>query len=229
MVQRANDGDFNSAADLFGLDAKLRGRYGRYKLNVDADISSFGPADILSSSRYWGSFGRDIDLGSLGVLSTNLFGAYRYRTWNGSLGETDINAAYGVYAQTKGKWSTGEVDHIYLIRGAVGDYDADRFNSNRRLRSGRGSFFASMTSKIPLLKGKTAELIPTAAYRYSPVPIVPGLSLNTNVYTSIAVYGDGRHQETLSLSGGPTITLGTFSKPFLDFTQISIVGSVRCV
>ncbi len=225
MVQRAIDGDFNSAADLFGLDAKLRGRYGNYKLNGDADISSFDPADILSSSRYWGSFGRDIDMGGLGVLSTNLFGAYRYRTWNGSLGETDINAAYGVYAQTKGSWSTGEVDHDYLIRGAIGDYDADRFNSNRRLRSGRGSFFASMTSKIPLLKGKTAELIPTAAYRYSPVPIVPGLSLNTNVNTSIAVYGDGRHQETLSLSGGPTITLGTFSKPFLDFTQISIVGS----
>ena len=225
MVQRAIDGDFNSAADLFGLDAKLRGRYGNYKLNGDADISSFDPADILSSSRYWGNFGRDINMGALGVLSTNLFGAYRYRTWNGSLGETDINAAYGVYAQTKGGWSTGKVDHHYLIRGAIGDYNADRFNSNRRLRSGRGSLFASVTSKIPLLKGKTAKLIPTAAYRYSPVPIVPGLSLNTNVNTSIAVYGDGRHQETLSLSGGPTITLGTFSKPFLDFTQISIVGS----
>ena len=225
MVQRTIDGDFNSAADLFGLDAKLRGRYGNYKLNGDADISSFDPADILNSSRYWGSFGRDIDMGGLGVLTTNLFGAYRYRTWNGSLGETDINAAYGVYAQTKGSWSTGEVDHDYLIRGAIGDYDADRFKSNRRLRSGRGSLFASVTSKIPLLKGKTAELIPTAAYHYSPVPIVPGLSLNTNVNTSIAVYGDGRHQENLSLSGGPTITLGTFSKPFLDFTQISIVGS----
>ena len=225
MVQRAVDGDFNSPADLFGLEAKLRGRYGDYKLNVDADISSFDPSDILSSSRYWGSFGRDIDLGGLGVLDTNLCGAYRYRTWNGSLGETNIHAAYGLYAQTKGSWSTGEVDHDYLIRGAIGDYDAERFNSDQRLRSGRGSLFASVTSKIPLLKGKTAELIPTAAYRYSPVAIVPGLSLNTNVNTSIAVYGDGSHQETLSLSGGPTITLGTFSKPFLDFTQISIVGS----
>ena len=44
MVQRAIDGDFNSAADLFGLDAKLRGRYGNYKLNGDADISSFDPS-----------------------------------------------------------------------------------------------------------------------------------------------------------------------------------------
>ncbi|WP_226423577.1 DUF3769 domain-containing protein [Synechococcus sp. HB1133] len=225
MLQRAMDGDFNSAGDLFGLDAKLRGRYGDYRLSADADMSSFDPDDILSASRFWGSFGRDIDLGSLGVLETKLFGAYRYRTWNGSLGETDINAAYGVYAQTRGSWSTGDMDHNYLIRGAIGDYDADRFNSNRPLRTGRGSLYASITSQIPLLKGNTAELIPTAAYRYSPVAIVPGLSLNTNVNTSVAVYGDGRHQETLSLSGGPTITLGTFSKPFLDFTQISIVGS----
>ena len=224
MLQRTLDGDFNSAGDLFGLEAKLRGQYGDYRLSANADMSSFDPADILSSSRFWGSFGRDIDMGSLGVLKTNLFGAYRYRTWNGSLGETNIHAAYGVYAQTRGSWSTGGVDHRYLIRGAIGDYDADRFNSDRRFRSGRGSLFASITSQIPLLKGKTAELIPSAAYRYSPVPIVPGLSLNTNINTSMAVYGDGRHQETVSLSGGPTITLGTFSKPFLDFTQISIVG-----
>ena len=93
MLQRASDGDFDSAGDLFGLEGKLRGRYGEYRLSADADISSFDPADILSSSRFWGSFGRDIDLGSLGVLKTNLFGAYRYRTWNGSLGETNINAA----------------------------------------------------------------------------------------------------------------------------------------
>ena len=225
MLQRAMEGDFKSAADLFGVDAKLRGRYGDYKLDVDADISSVEPADLLSSSRYWGSFGRDLDLGGLGVLNTNLFGAYRYRTWNGSLGETDIDSAYGVYTQTKGSWSTGDVEHDYLIRGAIGEYNADRYNSDRLLRTGRGSLFASVTSKIPLLKGKTAELIPTAAYRYSPVPIVPGLSLNTNVNTALAMYGDGRHQKTLSLSGGPSITLGTLSKPFLDFTQISIVGS----
>ena len=225
MLQRAMEGDFKSAADLFGVDAKLRGRYGDYKLDVDADISSVEPADLLSSSRYWGSFGRDLDLGGLGVLNTNLFGAYRYRIWNGSLGETDIDSAYGVYTQTKGSWSTGDVEHNYLIRGAIGEYNADRYNSDRLLRTGRGSLFASVTSKIPLLKGKTAELIPTAAYRYSPVPIVPGLSLNTNVNTALAVYGDGRHQKILSLSGGPSITLGTLSKPFLDFTQISIVGS----
>ena len=54
--------------------------------------------------------------------------------------------------------------------------------------------------------------------------IVPGLSLNTNINTTLAAYASGHHQESLSFSGGPTITLGTFSKPFLDFTQISVIA-----
>ena len=40
----------------------------------------------------------------------------------------------------------------------------------------------------------------------------------------MALYGAGDHQESISFSGGPTLTLGTFSKPFLDFTQISVIG-----
>jgi hypothetical protein len=56
------------------------------------------------------------------------------------------------------------------------------------------------------------------------VPIVPGLSLNANVLGTVAYFGDGTNQNTLSLSGGPTLTLGRFVKPFLDYTQLTITG-----
>ena len=92
------------------------------------------------------------------------------------------------------------------------------------LRSGRGSVFGSLTSTFPLLSGEPAELTPQAAFRYSSVPIVPGVSLNTNINSTLAVYGVGDYQKTLSFSGGPTVTLGTFSKPFLDFTQFTVIG-----
>ena len=72
--------------------------------------------------------------------------------------------------------------------------------------------------------GVPAALTPQEAYRYSPVAIVPGLAFRTNVNTLLATYANGERQTTLSLSGGPSLTLGTFSKPFLDYTQLSITG-----
>ena len=214
----------NQAGDLFGLEAKVLGRYGNYKLKANADISTLNPDNFINGSRFWGSFGRDIDVAGLGAVQTNLFGAYRYRTWNGSLGETNIEAAYGLYGERRGEWLQGKTEHRYLLRGALGDYYAEQFNKDRMLHTGRGSLFGSLTSSYPLWSGETAELTPQAAYRYSPVPIVPGVTLTTNVNSSLAAYGGGQYQKTLSFSGGPTLTLGTFSRPFLDFTQLTVIG-----
>ena len=89
-------------------DGKLVGRYDSMKVRAEADISSFSGHNFLDNSRYWGSIERGFELGALGEITTNLFGTYRYRTWNGSLGETDIQAAYGVYGEKKGEFEQGK-------------------------------------------------------------------------------------------------------------------------
>ena len=86
----------------------------------------------------------------------------------------------------------------------------------------RANFYGSLNSRYQIWRGKPAALTPQAAYRYSPVAIVPGLAFRTNINTLVAAYGDGERQTTISLSGGPSLTLGTFSKPFFDYTQFSI-------
>ena len=228
MLQRAIDAGSgrspDAAGDLFGLEAKLLGRYDNIRLEADADISSFSGVDFLDNSRYWGSLGRSFNLGRFGEVKASLFGAHRYRTWNGSLGSTDIQSAYGLYGEQRGTWEAGDSRHDFLLRGAVGDYNSERFDGDRLLQSGRVSLFGSLTSTIPLWSGSTADLTPLAAYRYSPVAVVPGLSLNTNINATAALYGSHDHQESISFSGGPSLTLGTFSKPFLDFTQVSLIG-----
>ena len=79
---------------------------------------------------------------------------------------------------------------------------------------------------MKIWRGEAVALTPDKAYRYSSVAIVPGLSFNTNVNTLLAAYGDGTRQTTISLSGGPSLTLGTFSKAFLDYTQLSLSGGI---
>ncbi|MFL0747611.1 MAG: DUF3769 domain-containing protein, partial [Prochlorococcus sp.] len=78
------------------------------------------------------------------------------------------------------------------------------------------NFYGSLNSMYPIWRGKPAALTPEAAYRYSPVAIVPGLDFRTNLRASLSAYNSEINtatQNTITFSAGPTLTLGTFSKP----------------
>ncbi|MGB1196058.1 MAG: DUF3769 domain-containing protein [Synechococcus sp.] len=214
----------NTVGDLFGLEAELNSEFLGLSTKIEADISTFNPSNFSDGSRFWGTTRRTVTLPWIGDVSARVFGAYRYRTWNGSLGETDVYSAYGGFAEQKGNWSWGQLKNDYIWRFGVGNYQAESFTSTNLIDTLRANFYGSLNSRYQLWRGQPAELTPEAAYRYSPVAIVPGLELRTNVNTSLAAFGDGNRQNTISLTGGPTLTLGTFSKPFLDYTQLSIAG-----
>ena len=209
-------------SDLFGLEAELNGQLFGWKTELEADISTFSPSNFADGSRFWGQLKRGLDLPLLGNVQARLFGAYRYRTWNGSLGETDVYSAVGGFLEQKGGWDWGKLSNNYLWRIGVGSYQAESFTSNNLSDLWRANSYGSINSRYPLWVGKAAELTPEKAYRYSPVAIVPGLNLRTNLNSAVSLYGDGTQQSTLSFSGGPTLTLGTFSKPFLDYTELSL-------
>ena len=243
MVQRANNGETSSypaegesadsedvdqpttAADLLGLKAELKGQIWDWDITLNADISSFKPQNFANGSRYWGSIENDIELPWLGDVTARLFGAYRYRSWNGSLGETNVYSALGGFIEQRKSFDLGELSNSYIWRIGVGNYQADSFTNTNLTEKLRANFYGSINSSYPIWRGESAALTPEDAYRYSPVAIVPGLRFNTNINTLLSSYGDGTSQSTLSLSVGPTLTLGTFSKAFLDYTKLTISGS----
>ena len=223
MLQRAYFGT-DDIADLLGIKAKLEGSEGKYLFKADVDISSFSSERVFSNSRIWSSFGEKINLKWLGDMETNLFGAYQYRIWNESISKAEIKMAYGAYAEKSGHWESRGINHNYLVRATIGDYIAESFQSDKLTHRSRGNLFGSLTSTFPIWISKKDQFNPEKAYRFSPISINPSLTLNTNINSSISIYNNNNHQGSLSLSGGPTLTLGTFSKPFLDYTQLSIVG-----
>ena len=242
LVQRAIDGSTNSyvkpgssidskkvsqpttGADLFGLEAELKSELWGWTAEANADISTFNPDNLGDGSRYWAELRKTIDLPLIGDVRARLFSAYRYRAYNGSLGETDVYSAFGSFLEQRGDFSYGKLSSNYIWRIGAGNYQAEQFESENLTDLWRANFYGSLNTNYSIWRGEPAALTPEEAYRYSPVAIVPGLSFRTNVNTLLAAYGDGERQTTISLSGGPSLTLGTFSKPFLNYTQLSITG-----
>ena len=214
-----------SPGDLFGLVARLQAPLLGFQADANLDISSFNPKNIANATRSWGDLSRPLRLPLLGESNLRVFGAYRYRVWNGSLGEQDVYSAYGISLEGTGNlrpW--GSLTSNYFWRTGLGNYQGNSFDSTNLARLWRANLIASINGSLPLWTGKALAATPDQAYLNSAVPVVPGLTLNANITTQLAYFGDGSNQNTISLTGGPTWTLGHFQKPWLDFTQFTITG-----
>ena len=214
-----------SPGDLFGLVARLQAPLLGFQADANLDISSFNPKNIANATRSWGDLSRSLRLPLLGESTLRTFGAYRFRVWNGSLGEQDVYSAYGVSLEGTGNlrpW--GSLTGNYFWRTGVGNYQGNNFDSTNIAQLWRANLIASINGSLPLWTGKALAATPDQAYLNSAVPVVPGLTLNANLTTQLAYFGDGSNQNTISLTGGPTWTLGHFQKPWLDFTQFTITG-----
>ncbi len=256
MLQRTLDGVTNSyplpgsppaspgvlqpvqSGDQFGLLAKWSDSRGGFNSNATLDISTFNSENIANGTRSWGDVTRKVTLPLLGESTARLFGAYRYRIWNGSLGEQDVYTAYGVSLEDEGNLPNwGSISNLFFWRVGFGNYQACTTNCVNSSTSGtavipnlgefwRGNAIGSLTSSIPLWTGQPLPATADQGLQNSPVPIVPGLKFDTNLTGTLAYYNDGQNQNTLAFSAGPVLTLGHFSKPFADYTQLAVTGGV---
>ena len=211
--------------DLFGLLATLNTKLLGFNVNAIADVSTFDPSNFANGTRSWGNLKRSFDLPWLGRMTARGFGAYRYRVWNGSLGEQNVYSALGVsLEQQRALPAWGRLTHQLFWRAGFGQYQGTDFASTNLADLWRANLFASLNSRLPLWTGRAVPPGPESASRFSPVPVVPGLVLNTNSSVNLSYYGNGTSQNLLSLSGGPTLTLGHLQRNWLDYTQLTITG-----
>jgi len=250
-----------NAADAFGLLGKLQVPINRFNLTSDLSLATFNPDNLSSGTRNTTQLTTPIQLPGHSTATAGLFGTYRERTFNGSLGLQNVIYAYGAgiggninfqahlnrnkkdngtnnstLETTKGnnfpnprntKKLFSTVNLNWQLRS--GNYQSNLFSTGTLGTLWRTTFNTSISSSISLWEGKAISNAnyPMAGLRYSPRAIIPGLRLDFGATGNVANYGDGGNQNTLTLFGGPSITLGHFDKPFLDYTRIaaSLAGS----
>jgi len=213
------------ASDLLGLQLKYSGDLAGFESNARLEMSTFNPENIPDGTRSWGDLSRPVSLPLLGPSTLRFYGAYRYRIWNGTLGQQDVYSAYGMSFErtaTLPKWGKLGINYFWRFGGA--NIQASPYQSPNLLQLWRTYGITSINLVYPLWTGKAAALTPTQGLANTAVPVIPGLRLNMNVLGTLAYYGDGTNQNTLGFSAGPTLTLGHFVKPFFDYTELTVTG-----
>ena len=218
-------------SDLFGLDADFSTPlFERAIARAGLEISSFSEQNLSNATRADADIAFPFEAPYLGDLLGRIYGAYRYRVWNGSLGKQDIYAAFGGSVQSQGSWPAfGPLTTSYIWTVGLGNYKATAFKSAEFDQLWRLNSFGALTFNYKIWEGKTLPLGPEEAYRYSPKPIVPGLSFVLAPYVSATAYGDGITQRYIGVSGGPKLTLGHFNRPVFDYTKLYLYGSSTAI
>lgn len=244
--------------DMFGLLAALNLPMGWVSLDADASLSTFNPENFRSGTRSTTRLSAPLALPGHDSASAALFGSYRERIYNGSLGLQTVVYSYGANlagtavfnrpksaaaiesenpdngkgineraSDTKGPYFTP----ITLNWAAQsGNYQATLYQTNTLDTLWRSYANLAIGTTLQLWQGNALDASddPKRGLRYSPSAVVPGLGLDFGASGYLASYSDGSNQNTLTLWGGPSLTLGRFDKPILDYTRFSasIAGTV---
>jgi hypothetical protein len=234
----ANGTQTAQIGDLFGGMAKIEGKIlGFATSNLAASFSTLNPSNFANGTRTWGDFSRSFQLPHLGFLAagtytSRIYGAYRYRSFNGSLGYQDVYSAIGASLENIGKLrSLGAIKNSYFWRASFGNYQGNTFSNSDSTSisqsiadNTRAGFYGAINSSLPIWTGKPRNADDPKSTQNTPAPITPGLTINTVTSTALDYYGNGSNQNLVSFSGGPALTLGSFTNNFFDYTQFTITG-----
>jgi hypothetical protein len=159
----------------------------------------------------------------------NLEYSYRDRLFNGSLGFQTVQSSLGAVL-TSPTFALGN-SGLYLNYQVGAQYinsETDRVDllepirTNNRVSLGRFQASASLSRSFLLWQGEALPATPTEGLRYTPVPLVPYVTLTTAATGVTSAYTNGDTQNSLNGYVGLTGQFGHFSRPFLDYTGFNI-------
>ncbi len=213
-------------SDYFALNSDIIGKLDKWDLKISKKLNSFDSGKILDASRLKFDLSKKIDfLDSIWVKS--LYGVYRDRIWNGSIGEAEVYLGYGSKLENTNTWKKNGIANTQTITLGLGNFKGEELNSKNLVSSFKGSIFYSLDQKISLSTKESKNKFVDNSFKYIFEPVNQGININTKLAAFYSFYDGGNHQEYIEFGAGPEFVFGEYKKKYFDYTRISLFPSYK--
>ena len=211
-----------SMSDYFAISSDIKGKIQNWDLKITKELNSFDLEKFANSLRTRAEFSKEINLFNTTFVN-RIFGAYRERIWNGSIGESEIYNGYGWQIDQTKSWKNYSVERNQIITIGIGNYKAEELNSSDFAESYKGSVSYHLKQRLPIYEKKIDSLDIDKSFVYIPEPIKQGIFISSKVSANYNIYKDDNTQKYFGIGLGPEIVRGNFKKDFFDYTRMSIL------
>ncbi|NEQ54305.1 MAG: DUF3769 domain-containing protein, partial [Leptolyngbya sp. SIO3F4] len=225
FVERALSQGFGGS-DVFGFELDFDSRISqRSQISAGVTLTSLKLDELEDNFR--SSIRHNYLLGNHLLVSEY---TYRDRLFNGSLGFQDVRSSLGsvllsptinldgsglnLTYQMGGQLVTAQTDRADLLDNSSG--------GDNLVTLGRFQGSARLSKGFSLWQGKPLPATQTEGLRYTPVPIVPFLSLTVGLLGVGSYYSSGDFQEVISGDIRLDGQLGRLSNNFFDYTRFNL-------
>ena len=211
-----------SLSDYFAINSSVEGKIQKWDLKITKELNSFDLDKFANAFRTRAELSKEINLFETTFVN-RIFGAYRERIWNGSIGESEIYNAYGWQLDQAKSWKNGSVEKNQIITFGLGKYKAEELTSSDFAESYKGSVSYQLNLRLPIYEKRIDSEYIDKSFEYIPKPIKEGVLLNSKISVNYNLYKDGNSQKYLGFGLGPEIVMGNFKKDFFDYTRLSVL------
>ncbi len=215
-----------SLSDYFALNSSITGKIQNWDLKITKKFNSFDLEKFSNAVRTRAELNKEINLFNTAFIN-RIFGAYRERIWNGSIGESEIYSAYGLQLDKTTSWKDGSVEKNQVINFGIGNYKAEGLTTSDFAESYKGNVTYHINQKLPVYEKKIDSISVDKSFEYIPEPIKQGVFVNSKISVNYSLYKDSNSQKYLGVGLGPEIVIGNFKKDFFDYTRIAALPFYR--
>ena len=213
-------------SDYFGLNSELEGKVNDWDLKIEKKLYSFDFDKFLDALRLKVNLSKEVDFLN-SKWNKSLYGVYRDRIWNGSIGESEIYFGYGSKLEKLNSWDDNGIQKTERLSLGLGKFKGEGLNNKNLVTSYKGSIYYSLSQKIPLVVKEPENKFVDKSFNYIFEPVKQGIHLDTKLAALYSLYKEGNHQEYIGFGVGPEFVFGEFKKRYFDYTKISFMPFYR--